>query len=100
MNNKTQLGVIVFLTICILIACSFAYTAVDTAERQKDEIANLTNQVHALTEKMLADQESNLLDLEENKKVEKRVTDAEIELQNQSRDIDEIMLKLSKGKKK
>ena len=100
MNNKTQLGVIVFLTVAVLIACSFAYTAVNTSEQQKSEIANLTGQVHALSEKMLADQESNLIDLEENKKVEKRVTDVEIELQNQSRDIDEIMLKLSKGKKK
>ena len=100
MTNKSLVSVLSLMTVGILLALNFAFSANETAERQKDEIANLQGQIHALSEKQLADQESNLKDLEDNKSVEKRVSDLEVKSQNHDMDINTINLKLLKGKKK
>jgi uncharacterized coiled-coil protein SlyX len=98
MENKSQLITNVIGIILITLALYFTTDSNDKIDQQRHEIENINGQIHALSEKSLADQESNLKDLEENKKVEKRVTDLEIELQNQRNDIDNILNKLLKPK--
>jgi uncharacterized coiled-coil protein SlyX len=100
MNTSTQALVGAILVGGIMCVGTIAYTANETAEAQKSEIVNLSGQVHAFSEKLLADQESNLKDLEDNKALEAKVQTLEVTVAEQQTKIAELESKLSKGKKK
>ena len=83
------------------IACAsyVAYDAYHLVEQQQYEIQQLSDHVHSLTEKLLADQESNLKDLEANRLLEKKVEELEIVVNAQRGALEEINNKLSRKKK-
>ena len=78
----------------------WAYDAQVRVDEYNVKVVSLTDTIQAITAKQLADQESNLKDLEENKLVEDRVKVLEATVQSQQTAIDELNNKLSKGKKK
>ena len=79
-----------------------AYWAYDAQVRVDDynvKVVSLTETIQAITAKQLADQESNLKDVEENKLVDDRVKVLEAAVQSQQVAIDELTTKLSRKKK-
>jgi uncharacterized coiled-coil protein SlyX len=77
----------------------WAYDAQVRVDEYNSKVNSLTESVQAITTKQLADQESNLKDLEENKLVDDRVKALELTVQNQQAAIDELNNKLSRKKK-
>jgi len=77
----------------------WAYDAQVRVDEYNTKVNSLTESVQAMSAKQLADQESNLKDLEENKLVDDRVKVLEAQVQSQQIAIDELNSKLSRKKK-
>ena len=77
----------------------WAYDAQVRVDEYNTKVNSLTESVQAMSAKQLADQESNLKDLEENKIVEAKVIELESKLVAQQVAIDELTSKLLKKKK-
>ena len=76
-----------------------AYDAQVRVDEYDVKITNLSDSIAGLSAKQLADQESNLKDLEENKVVEDKVKALEATVQSQQVVIDELTARLSRKKK-
>lgn len=77
----------------------WAYDAQVRVDEYNTKVNSLTDSVEAMSAKQLADQESNLKDLEENKLVDDRVKALEITVSEQQTKIAELEAKLSRKKK-
>jgi len=77
----------------------WAYDAQVRVDEYNTKVKSLTDTIQAITAKQLADQESNLKDVEENKLVDDRVKVLEATVQSQQVAIDELTAKLSRKKK-
>ena len=77
----------------------WAYDAQVRVDEYNIKVVSLTDTIQAITAKQLADQESNLKDVEENKIVEDKVKALEATVQSQQVAIDELTAKLTKKKK-
>ena len=77
----------------------WAYDAQVRVDEYNTKVNSLTESVEAMSAKQLADQESNLKDLEENKLVDDRVKALEITVSEQQTKIAELEAKLSRKKK-
>ena len=77
----------------------WAYDAQVRVDEYNVKVKSLTDTIQAITAKQLADQESNLKDVEENKLVDDRVKVLEATVQSQQVAIDELTAKLSRKKK-
>jgi len=77
----------------------WAYDAQVRVDEYNTKVNSLTESVQAMSAKQLADQESNLKDLEENKLVDDRVKALEITVSEQQTKITELEAKLSRKKK-
>jgi len=77
----------------------WAYDAQVRVDEYNIKVNNLTESVEAMSAKQLADQESNLKDLEDNKLVEDRVKTLEALVIEQETKIVELQAKLSRKKK-
>ena len=77
----------------------WAYDAQMRVDEYNVKVVSLTETIQAITAKQLADQESNLKDVEENKLVDDRVKVLEATVQSQQVAIDELTAKLSRKKK-
>jgi uncharacterized coiled-coil protein SlyX len=77
----------------------WAYDAQVRVDEYNTKVKSLTETIQAITAKQLADQESNLKDVEENKLVDDRVKVLEATVQSQQVAIDELTAKLSRKKK-
>jgi len=77
----------------------WAYDAQVRVDEYNVKVVSLTETIQAITAKQLADQESNLKDVEENKIVEDKVKTLEATVQSQQAAIDELTAKLSRKKK-
>jgi uncharacterized coiled-coil protein SlyX len=77
----------------------WAYDAQVRVDEYNVKVVSLTETIQAITAKQLADQESNLKDVEENKLVDDRVKVLEATVQSQQVAIDELTAKLSRKKK-
>jgi uncharacterized coiled-coil protein SlyX len=77
----------------------WAYDAQVRVDEYNTKVNSLTESVEAMSAKQLADQESNLKDLEENKLVDDRVKVLEITVSEQQAKIAELESKLSRKKK-
>ena len=77
----------------------WAYDAQVRVDEYNVKVVSLTETIQAITAKQLADQESNLKDVEENKLVEDKVKALEATVQSQQVAIDELTAKLSRKKK-
>jgi len=77
----------------------WAYDAQVRVDEYNVKVISLTETIQAITAKQLADQESNLKDVEENKLVDDRVKVLEATVQSQQAAIDELTARLTKKKK-
>lgn len=77
----------------------WAYDAQVRVDEYNVKVVSLTETIQAITAKQLADQESNLKDVEENKLVDDRVKVLEATVQSQQVAIDELTAKLTRKKK-
>jgi uncharacterized coiled-coil protein SlyX len=77
----------------------WAYDAQVRVDEYNTKVKSLEETIQAISAKQLADQESNLKDLEENKLVDDRVKVLEATVQNQQIAIDELTAKISRKKK-
>jgi hypothetical protein len=77
----------------------WAYDAQVRVDEYNVKVVSLIETIQAITAKQLADQESNLKDVEENKLVDDRVKVLEAAVQSQQVAIDELTTKLSRKKK-
>ena len=77
----------------------WAYDAQVRVDEYNVKVVSLTETIQAITAKQLADQESNLKDVEENKLVEDRVKVLEITVSEQQAKIVDLESKLSRKKK-
>ena len=77
----------------------WAYDAQVRVDEYNVKVDSLTETIQAITAKQLADQESNLKDVEENKLVDDRVKVLEATVESQQVAIDELTAKLSRKKK-
>ena len=77
----------------------WAYDAQVRVDEYNIKVVSLTDTIQAITAKQLADQESNLKDVEENKLVDDRVKVLEATVQSQQVAIDELTAKLLRKKK-
>ena len=77
----------------------WAYNAQVRVDEYNTKVKSLTDTIQAITAKQLADQESNLKDVEENKLVDDRVKVLEATVQSQQVAIDELTAKLTKKKR-
>jgi uncharacterized coiled-coil protein SlyX len=77
----------------------WSYDAQVRVDEYNVKVISLTETIQAITAKQLADQESNLKDVEENKLVDDRVKVLEATVQSQQVAIDELTAKLTKKKK-
>jgi uncharacterized coiled-coil protein SlyX len=92
----------IFASLAIIAVVFLAYWAYDAQVRVDEyngKVKSLTETVQAMTAKQLADQESNLKDVEENKLVDERVKVLEATVQSQQAAINELNNKLSRKKK-
>ena len=91
----------IFSSLAIIAIGCLAYWAYDAQVRVDEyntKVNSLTETINAVTAKQLADQESNLKDVEENKLVDDRVKALEAIVTEQESKIVELQIK--KGKKK
>ncbi len=77
----------------------WAYDAQVRVDEYNAKVKSLEETIQSISAKQLADQESNLKDLEENKLVDDRVKVLEATVQSQQIAIDELTAKLSRKKK-
>ena len=77
----------------------WAYDAQVRVDEYNTKVNSLTESVQSMSAKQLADQESNLKDLEDNKVIEAKVIELESKLVAQQAAIDELTNKLLKKKK-
>jgi uncharacterized coiled-coil protein SlyX len=77
----------------------WAYDAQVRVDEYNTKVNSLTESIQAMSAKQLADQESNLKDLEENKLVDDRVKVLEATVSEQQTKILELESKLSRKKK-
>ncbi len=77
----------------------WAYDAQVRVDEYNTKVNSLTESIQAMSAKQLADQESNLKDLEDNKIVEDKVKALEVTVAEQQTKIRELESKLSRKKK-
>ena len=91
-----------FASLAVAAIACLAYWAYDAQVRVDEyntKVNSLTDSVEALSAKLVADQESNLKDLEENKLVDDRVKVLEVTVSEHQAKITELESKLSRKKK-
>ena len=100
MNDQQVKNLLASLAIAAVGCLAFwAYDAQVRVDEYNVKVKSLTDTIQAITAKQLADQESNLKDVEENKLVDDRVKVLEATVQSQQVAIDELTAKLSRKKK-
>jgi hypothetical protein len=101
MNDRQVKNLLASLVVAAVGCLAYwAYDAQVRVDEYNVKVKSLTDTIQAITAKQLADQESNLKDVEENKLVDDRVKVLEATVQSQQAAIDELNSKLSKGKRK
>jgi uncharacterized coiled-coil protein SlyX len=100
MNDQQVKNLLISLAIAAVGCLAYwAYDAQMRVDEYNTKVKSLTDTIQAITAKQLADQESNLKDVEENKLVDDRVKVLEATVQSQQVAIDELTAKLSRKKK-
>jgi uncharacterized coiled-coil protein SlyX len=100
MNDQQVKNLLASLAIAAVGCLAYwAYDAQVRVDEYNTKVKSLTETIQAITAKQLADQESNLKDVEENKLVDDRVKVLEATVQSQQVTIDELTAKLSRKKK-
>ena len=100
MNDQQVKNLLASLAIAAVGCLAYwAYDAQVRVDEYNVKVKSLTDTIQAITAKQLADQESNLKDVEENKLVDDRVKVLEATVQSQQVAIDELTAKLSRKKK-
>jgi uncharacterized coiled-coil protein SlyX len=100
MNDQQVKNLLASLAIATVGCLAYwAYDAQVRVDEYNTKVKSLTDTIQAITAKQLADQESNLKDVEENKLVDDRVKVLEATVQSQQVAIDELTAKLSRKKK-
>ena len=100
MNDQQVKNLLASLLIAAVGCLAYwAYDAQVRVDEYNVKVVSLTETIQAITAKQLADQESNLKDVEENKLVDDRVKVLEATVQSQQVTIDELTAKLSRKKK-
>jgi uncharacterized coiled-coil protein SlyX len=100
MNDQQVKNLLASLLIAAVGCLAYwAYDAQVRVDEYNTKVKSLTDTIQAITAKQLADQESNLKDVEENKLVDDRVKVLEATVQSQQVAIDELTAKLSRKKK-
>ena len=99
--NDDKIKTLVFSLAVASIGCLayWAYDAQVRVDEYNTKVNSLTDSVEALSAKLVADQESNLKDLEENKLVDDRVKVLEVTVSEHQAKITELESKLSRKKK-
>jgi hypothetical protein len=99
MNDQQVKNLLASLAIAAIGCLAYwAYDAQVRVDEYNTKVKSLTDTIQAITAKQLADQESNLKDVEENKLVDDRVKALEAIVTEQESKIVELQIK--KGKKK
>lgn len=100
MNDQQVKNLLTSLAIAAVGCLAYwAYDAQVRVDEYNVKVKSLTDTIQAITAKQLADQESNLKDVEENKLVDDRVKALEATIQSQQVAIDELTAKLTRKKK-
>ena len=100
MNDQQVKNLLASLAVAAIGCLAYwAYDAQVRVDEYNTKVKSLTDTIQAITAKQLADQESNLKDVEENKIVEDKVKALEATVQSQQVAIDELTAKLTKKKK-
>jgi hypothetical protein len=100
MNDQQVKNLLASLLIAAVGCLAFwAYDAQVRVDEYNTKVNSLTETIQAISAKQLADQESNLKDLEENKLVDDRVKALEVVVAEQQIKITELESKLSRKKK-
>ena len=100
MNDQQVKNLLASLAIAAVGCLAYwAYDAQVRVDEYSVKVKSLTDTIQAITAKQLADQESNLKDVEENKLVDDRVKALEAIVQSQQVAINELNSKLSRKKK-
>ena len=100
MNDQQVKNLLASLAVAAIGCLAYwAYDAQVRVDEYNTKVKSLTDTIQAITAKQLADQESNLKDVEENKIVEDKVKALEATVQSQQVAIDELTDKLTKKKK-
>ena len=100
MNDQQVKNLLASLAIAAVGCLAYwAYDAQMRVDEYNAKVVSLTETIQAITAKQLADQESNLKDVEENKLVDDRVKALEATVQSQQVAIDELTAKLTKKKR-
>ena len=100
MNDQQVKNLLASLLIAAVGCLAYwAYDAQVRVDEYNVKVVSLTETIQAITAKQLADQESNLKDVEENKLVDDRVKVLEATVQSQQTKISELESKLTKKKK-
>lgn len=100
MNDQQVKNLLASLLIAAIGCLAYwAYDAQVRVDEYNTKVNSLIESVQAVTAKQLADQESNLKDLEDNKIVEDKVKALEVTVAEQQTKISELESKLTKKKK-
>ena len=100
MNDQQVKNLLASLLIAAVGCLAFwAYDAQVRVDEYNAKVKSLEETIQAMSAKQLADQESNLKDLEENKLVDDRVKALEVVVAEQQTKITELESKLSRKKK-
>jgi uncharacterized coiled-coil protein SlyX len=100
MNDQQVKNLLASLVIAAVGCLAYwAYDAQVRVDEYNTKVKSLTETIQAITAKQLADQESNLKDVEENKIVDDRVKVLEATVQSQQVAIDDLTAKLTRKKK-
>ena len=100
MNDQQVKNLLASLAIAAVGCLAYwAYDAQVRVDEYNTKVKSLTETIQAITAKQLADQESNLKDVEDNKLVDDRVKALEATVQSQQVAIDDLTAKLSRKKK-
>ena len=101
MNDQQVKNLLASLAIAAIGCLAYwAYDAQVRVDEYRDKVNSLTESIQAMSAKQLADQESNLKDLEENKFTADKVAELEAKINAQQATIEDLVNKLSKSKKK
>jgi len=100
MNDQQVKNLLASLAVAAIGCLAYwAYDAQVRVDEYNTKVNSLTESIQAMSAKQLADQESNLKDLEENKLVDDRVKVLEATVSEQQTKILELESKLSRKKK-